>query len=589
MKARSLRIAAVIFGMALVTSLLFQNCAPVSFKPEEAASALAAKGDEEAAGPAVCDDGQVSGSIKWELVNGQNIEEPAKCDFGGNLTMVYEKQQKLLCDGGKYVGSNEFQKGKLLGQKGACNCADGVNNGMSVWKNVDGQNITENQACPANGTLTLTYEKQQKYTCDNGKLVSSEDFQKGKLISQAGACKCADGSAEGSSSIKLVPNATITEQGLCPYGGNLQYIYEKQQVYLCQNSQSVAQNQFSKGKLLQTTGACNCAGDVVSGGSKFVSLPGQTISEAASCKYGGNLANIYEKQEKNLCTNGAFSSTGEFQKGAFLRQDGSCNPPPVLTESFMISATKTMKPLDMVWVIDNSGSMNEEAANVRKNLTAFIGALDKSSDMKFLLVSKQGTTGTSVSLPTGLDASRFMQANKVIDSTNGPSQLINQLNFYISGGMPFFRADSKKIIVFVTDDNSAMTAANFASGLSTVGVASGQAAVFSFIGLGSSVSPCQAATGSVYQTLANQSGAKVYNICQADWTQNFADLKTDVLTKLGRSFTMKDTMVAKIVKVEVDGVVIDASKYSFASGVLMLADSVPMTETSSVKVSYTQE
>lgn len=589
MKARSLRIATLIFGMALFTSVLFQNCAPVSFKPEEAANALAAKGDEESQTPAVCDDGQVSGSIKWEVVNGQNIEEPGKCDFGGNLTMVYEKQQKLLCDGGKYVGSNEFQKGKLLGQKGACNCADGVNNGMSVWKNVDGQTISENQACPANGTLTLTYEKQQKYTCDNGKLVSSEDYQKGKLLSQAGACKCADGSAEGASSMKLVPNATIVEQGLCPNGGNLQYVYEKQQTYICTNSQSVAQNMFSKGKLLQTTGACNCSDGVVSGGFKFVSLAGQTISEAATCKYGGNLANVYEKQEKNLCTNGAFSSTGEYQKGAFVRQDGSCNPPPVLTESFSISATKTMKPLDMVWVVDNSGSMNEEAANVRVNLTAFINALDKSSDMKFMLLSKQGTTGTSVALPSGLDATRFVQYNKSIGSTDGPAQLISQLNFNISSGIPFFRADSKKIIVFVTDDNSAMTAADFTANLAKAGVASGQAAIFSFIGLGSTVSKCQAKTGVVYQTLATQTGSQVYNICDLDWSKHFADLKTDVLTKLGRSFTMKDTMVAKIVKVEVDGVAIDASKYSLSNGVLLLADDVTMTETSSVKVSYTQE
>lgn len=588
MKVRRVRIAALAIIGAATISILFQNCAaPVDFKIEPASESLSSSNGEDTA-PVLCDDGQASGSIKWSVVNGQTLEEPGSCDFGGNLSMVYEKLQKLVCESGKYVGSNDFKKGNLLGQKGACNCADGVNNGMSVWKNVDGQNITENVACPASGTLTLTYEKQQKYTCDNGKLISSEDYQKGKLLSQAGACKCADGSAEGSATIKLVPNATITEQGLCPNGGNLQYIYEKQQKYLCQNSMSVAQDEFSKGKLLETTGACNCEGGIVSGGFKYSVLPGQTISEAAVCKYGGNLANIYEKQEKNLCTKGNFSATGEYQKGAFLRQDGSCNPPPVLTESFMISATKTMKPLDMVWVVDNSGSMSEEAANVRKNLTNFVNALDKSSDMKFLLLSLQSSTGFGVSLPTGLDPSRFIQVNKTIGSKNGPELLIGQLNTFISSGTPFFREDSKKIIVFVTDDNSLMTAATFTTSLSKVGVGTGQAAVFGFIGLGS-VSKCQAATGAVYQALASQSSGKVYNICEADWSQYFADLKTDVLTKLGRSFTMKDTMVAKIVKVEVDGVVIDASKYSFANGVLMLADDVAMTEQSSVKVSYTQE
>jgi len=589
MKARSLRIAVLLFSGTLLSTALFQNCAPVSFKPEEAAEALASKGDEESKDPAICDDGQVSGSVKWEIVNGQTIEEPGQCDFGGNLSMIYEKLQKVVCDGGKYVSGNEFKKGNLLGQKGACNCADGVANGMSTWKNVVNQTIIENESCPANGVLTLTYEKQQKFTCDNGQLISSNDFQKGKLISQAGACNCADGSAEGSSSVKLVPNATITEPGVCPNGGNLQYIYEKLQQYVCQNSQSVAKDQYSKGKLLNTTGACNCEGGIVSGGSKFVTLAGQTISEAASCKYGGNLANLYEKQEKNLCTNGNFSSTGEYQKGAFIRQEGSCNPPPVLSESFMISATKSMMPMDMVWVIDNSGSMSEEAANVRANLTAFISALDKSSDMKFLLVSQVGTSGQAVSLPSGLDPQRFVQVNKTVGSHDAPQILINQLNTYISSGTPFFRADSKKIIVFVTDDNSTMTAASFTSGLSSAGVGSGQAAIFGFIGLGSTVSKCQAATGAVYQTLATQSNAKVYNICQTDWSQNFSDLKTDVLTKLGRTFVMKDTMVAKIVKVEVDGVAIDSSKYSFANNTLTLADSVVVTEQSTVKVSYTQE
>lgn len=586
MKARNLRIATLIGGMALVTSVLFQNCAPVSFKPQEAADALASKGDESAE-PALCDDGQVSGSVKWVVVPGQNIEEPGKCDFGGNLSLVYEKVQKLVCQSGKYADGNEYKKGNLLGQKGGCNCADGIANGMSIFKTVDGS-INESQACPALGTLSLVYEKQQKYTCDNGKLISNDEYQKGKLISQSGACSCSDGSAEGSSVYKLIANATIVEQGLCPYGGNLQYIYEKQQKFTCQNSQSVAQNDYQKGKLLQTTGACNCDGGIASGGSKYVSLAGQTISEAATCKYGGNLANIYEKQEKNLCTNGIFAGTGDYQKGAFIRQDGMCNPPPVLSQSFAVSATKTVKPLDMVWVVDNSGSMNEEAANVRVNLTAFLNALDKSSDMKFLLLSKQGTTGTAVSMPSGLDATRFVQVNKSIDSHNGPSALINQLNAYITAKTPFFRTDSKKIIVFVTDDNSSMSAADFTTGLAKAGVSDGQAAIFNFIGLGGSKSPCEAAFGAVYQTLATQTKGNVYNICDTDWTQHFSDLKTDVLTKLGRAFTM-DAAAAKIVKVEVDGVAIDASKYTFANGIVTLADDVTMTEQSSIKISYTQE
>lgn len=586
MKARHLRIALFIFGMAVFSSILFQNCSPVSFQPVEAESALTSKGDEE---PALCDDGQVSGSVKWDLVSGQNTEEPGVCENGGNLVLLYEKKQKLVCENGQYLGSQEFQKGALVGQRGACNCSESVTHGMSVFKNVDGQTITEAQACPASGTLSLIYEKQQKYTCDNGKLVPSESFQKGKLIKQEGACQCADGSALGSVTYKPVPNATITEAGLCPNGGNLQYIYEKLQKFICQDSQSLAQNEYMKGKLLNTTGACDCEGGIVSGAFKLVILAGQTISEPVACKYGGTLVNIYEKQEKNLCTNGNFSATGETQKGAFLRQEGTCNPPPVLNESFAIAATKTVKPLDMIWVVDNSGSMSVEAAHVRNNITAFINALDKSSDMKFLLFSKVGTSGTNVSLPLGLDPMRFIQANVSVGSTNGPKLLSDWLVAAANAGTPFFRSDSKKIIVFVTDDNSSLGAAGFMTNLTNVGVNAGQAAIFGFVGLGTTLSTCQANTGVIYQNLASQTGSKVYNICDADWTNHFVDLKTDVLTKLGRTFTLVDTKAVKIVKVEVDGVAIETSKYSFLNGVLTLTEDVTLTEQSSVKVSYTQE
>jgi hypothetical protein len=268
---------------------------------------------------------------------------------------------------------------------------------------------------------------------------------------------------------------------------------------------------------------------------------------------------------------------------------GTCSPPPVLVETFPIAATKTTKPMDMIWIVDNSGSMAEEAASVRLNFSNFISAVDTTSDMKLLLLSQKETSGYAVSLPSGLDTTRFLQENRTVGSNNGPNLLIDLLTTYIADGKPFFRPDSKKIIVFVTDDDSAMTADNFATGLAKVGVSAGQASIFGFIGLGADVSRCQARTGTVYQSLAAQSGGNVYNICDKDWTQNFSALKTDILTKLGRTFTMKDPMVAKIVTVEVDGAAVDASMYSFLSGVLTVGEQVTMTEQSSVKIFYTQE
>jgi hypothetical protein len=112
--------------------------------------------------------------------------------------------------------------------------------------------------------------------------------------------------------------------------------------------------------------------------------------------------------------------------------------------------------------------------------------------------------------------------------------------------------------------------------------------MYGFIGLGAG-SPCQAQTGSVYKSLATQSNGKVFNICQIDWTQYFNDLKTDILTKLGRKFTMTAPLVATITKIEIDGVVLSTNSYSFSSGVVSLADDVVLTETSVVKIYYLKD
>lgn len=585
MKFRKIHGLAALGFFALCTSLGFQNCSRVAFtqNPETVESIT-----EGSQSPAVCDDGQESGSIKWVLVPNQNIEEPGQCQYGGNLTMLYEKYQKSVCEAGQYVGQSEIKKGNLIGQRGACNCSGGVVHGTNIWQVVSGQTITDQQTCPASGTMSLVYEKEQQYTCNSGELVATGVFQKGKFLRQDGACMCADGVTEGSSSYQIVPNATITEAGNCPYGGNLQNNYEKLQKYTCTFSQFVAQDEYLKGKLLSTTGACNCEGGILDGAFKLVLLAGQTISEPVTCKYGGDLINLYEKQEKLLCSKGNFSSTGEFQKGAFLRQTGSCNPPPVLSETFSVSVSNTERPLDMIWVIDNSGSMDAEAANVRANLSSFISGLDTASDLKFLLVSAKGTSGTNVSLPAGLDPTRFMQANIAITSTGGPQTLLDVLTSSKNAGNPFFRDESKKIIVFVTDDNSALAANTFLTNVAALGAPSADVSIFGFIGLGAKISKCQAATGTIYQTLASQTAGNVFNICEIDWTQHFANLKTDVLTKLGRSFTLASSSVA-ITKVEVDGVVLDPSQYTLLDDVLTLSEDVVVTATSSVKVYYTQE
>src|SRR5690606_28999334 len=56
------------------------------------------------------------------------------------------------------------------------------------------------------------------------------------------------------------------------------------------------------------------------------------------------------------------------------------------TQSFTSSSKKT--PIDMVWVIDNSGSMSQNVARVKENFKAFAATLKGEVDIKFALISR---------------------------------------------------------------------------------------------------------------------------------------------------------------------------------------------------------
>jgi hypothetical protein len=91
--------------------------------------------------------------------------------------------------------------------------------------------------------------------------------------------------------------------------------------------------------------------------------------------------------------------------------------------------------------------------------------------------------------------------------------------------------------------------------------------VYGFLGLGAN-STCQAATGSVYKSLAQSTGGAFYNVCDKDWTQTFSTLAKSVsnLVVTNSVAVPKEVIDAEILKVEINGRAIAASKYKFENG-----------------------
>ncbi|WP_413291432.1 hypothetical protein [Bdellovibrio sp. HCB337] len=259
---------------------------------------------------------------------------------------------------------------------------------------------------------------------------------------------------------------------------------------------------------------------------------------------------------------------------------------PEYTESFKVSFSSESAPLDMMWVIDNSGSMAKEAEAVRKNFDAFLTALNKTTNFRLLLVSLQSNSGYGVMIPSSFDPSTHKQINQEVGSTNGPSLLISKLKTLPQG---YFRTDSKKIVVFVTDDNSSLSSADFTKSILANNMWNSQdVSVSSFIGIDAATSPCMAKEGKVYKELASQTAGRTYNICMADWSAAFNDLLNSSVSKAVRRFAIptEAASIKKVLEVKVDGVVLASNLYSFEAKAVTLSDSVSLSENSQVLIRY---
>jgi len=267
---------------------------------------------------------------------------------------------------------------------------------------------------------------------------------------------------------------------------------------------------------------------------------------------------------------------------------GTDGDPTIYNEKFTPASTSSEASLDIIWVVDNSGSMSEEAANVRANLVAFIQAIQQHTDLHLLLISRKGSIGKDVEIPAAYLNQNIAQVNQFIDSKDGPAKMLSVLQSFTAANPSFFRANSSKSIVFVTDDNSSKSAVDTIAGIEMLGGGFKKelTTISAFIGLGKATSPCQAVTGDVYKALAADTGGKTYNICEVDWSNHFANLADSTISKLVRTFQLKDKDAATITSVEVDRKVIDPSKYKFVKGILTLDDSVDLEANSEVVISF---
>lgn len=167
-----------------------------------------------------------------------------------------------------------------------------------------------------------------------------------------------------------------------------------------------------------------------------------------------------------------------FGYDAYPKLDAAC-------ERISAEAKMVVKPVDIIFVIDNSGSMSNEIKGVEQNInTNFVNIIQKSGiDYRVIMLAAHGASssyricvdkplsGNPTCSPPAADPVNnppyFYHYNYPIYSTDSLSKIISTYNAPDPSGQApggwsdWLRADAVKVFIEITDDNSSMSYASF--------------------------------------------------------------------------------------------------------------------------------
>ena len=188
---------------------------------------------------------------------------------------------------------------------------------------------------------------------------------------------------------------------------------------------------------------------------------------------------------------------------------------------------------DIVWFIDTSGSMKEEAKYLQDNINAFASYIgNQAVDFHVILIAE----GFDICVPEPLggpgctDGPTFRRVHESVDSHNGLEKIIDTYDKYAD----FLRPDATTNFIAVTDDNSDENASWFkgkVGGKTNPGF-SDPFVFHSIVGMGQiPFVGCigAASTGSVYIQLSDQTGGAKFPICTTDWSSIFGAMAETVV------------------------------------------------------------
>lgn len=281
---------------------------------------------------------------------------------------------------------------------------------------------------------------------------------------------------------------------------------------------------------------------------------------------------------------------------ATASQEGLGQYEGYVIDSFLQDGTVST---DILFVIDNSGSMGSNQTNLINNFDSFIGVFSAAGvdyQIGFITTDDENLVGGSIITPASTDP--VAEANSIISSigTWGSAHekgllysLLATSSSSIAGpGSSFLRTDSKLAIIYVSDEPDHSSPTTTPSDVSShlLSLKSSSDLVVAHAVAGDYPSGCHtnggAQFGDGYYDVVTDLGGTLVSICASDFGIQLDTLARESITL--NNFPLSDNPIESTIEVYVDGTAVTGWTYDAAANSVTISPAPP--EGSTVDINY---
>lgn len=255
--------------------------------------------------------------------------------------------------------------------------------------------------------------------------------------------------------------------------------------------------------------------------------------------------------------------------------------------------------VDILFVVDNSCSMNDKQTQLSANFDTFMNVLDTSGvdyHIGFITTDDSSAVGTLITTTT---TDPVTEVATIIDSIGTQGSALEKGLFYsyyalqsgydFGPGSDFWREDSKLIIIYVSDEDDSSSGITPTSIKTyTVGAKGGADYVTAHAVAGDYPGGCTAnggaQEGAEYYTTVTYLNGVFLSICEDDWGTPLETLANESILK--SSFLLAESPVEHSISVTVDGVTSADWTYDSSSNAIEFDSGAIPVAGATIYVSY---